>query len=346
MEIQNKTQRLHNIDTLRILLMFMIVCLHYFGWGGVRNNPNIPLYNSLFGSGISILSWCAVNVFFMLSGYLSSKSSTTEITGVATLKRVLKIWLKVFIVNALFYLIAFLLGILPLNVKYVFCMFCPILSNQYWFITVFLLITAILPFLMRLASFLTNIEFLVILAVLLFFDSIQPLFGFNGFGEDGYGFLHAVTCVFVGFAIRKSPSFCFTRKQSIAMYLGASLAVAVIMYLGKYIGLDVSVVMNYNSPLFIIAGIGLLSLFATLNIKSKYPSVIAPYVLGIFLIQHQIIRDYLWEAVFHSSSYLNSPFLCMHWFKWLCIFMFLGVIIDKGVSWIIESVSKRQIKYA
>lgn len=43
-----KIYRSNSIDLLRLICMIMIVSLHYFGWGGIRQAENITTFNYFF----------------------------------------------------------------------------------------------------------------------------------------------------------------------------------------------------------------------------------------------------------------------------------------------------------
>ena len=341
-------KRFVNLDLLRIILMMMIVSLHYFGHGGGRMTVSRLVYNDFIAQGVSVLCWCAVNTFFMLSGYLTS-SKEDEITIKYCFNRVLKIWVKVFIISALVYITAFSTGLISYSSNLIFPMICPIFSNRYWFITVFVLMSAIWPFIVKAYSRLTNNEIMVLVGILFFFDSIQTTLGQNGFGEYGVGFLHAFTVMTIGYAMRNVPKrMNFNKLDSLSIYVFSCVMMALIAFVEKRVyGSDNAKIMYYNSPLCITAAIGLLSFFRSLKIESVTISKVAPFVLGIYLINdHPIVREHVWKEVLHCPDYYNSPYMVLHYLGSLIGFVLLGFFIDRLVSAFLQKISHKKIKYA
>lgn len=338
--------RLHNIDLLRLILMMMIVTLHYYGWTGLRSSTDIPSYNRIIAQCLSSLSWCAVNAFFMISGFLI-RNKEVSISGMLIVIRIVKIWAKVFLINAIIYLLAIIGGVIPINVESLFCMMCPILSNRYWFITVFLLLTAVIPFIQNMLVRLSNVEVLILSLVLLTFDSIQPLFEHNGFGENGYGFLHSLTCLLIGYTIKRYYSVKIGRGGYFLVYI-ASCFVGVILYtfINSTFKINVSILLCYNSPFYIMAAVGLICFFNSLSIKNKVVSKLAPFSLGIFLIQSQVIRDYIWEDFSHISFVQYTPYLLLHYLIVLVICLLAGITIDGATSKVIEFLTNKRLKYS
>lgn len=62
-------ERLESLDFLRLISIFFVVCIHYVGWGGIANADNTYIINFAFSGGISVACNCAVNCFYLISGY-------------------------------------------------------------------------------------------------------------------------------------------------------------------------------------------------------------------------------------------------------------------------------------
>lgn len=341
-------QRLANLDLLRIVLMMMIVSLHYFGHGGGRNAGSELLVNDILINGISTLCWAAVNTFFMLSGFLT-REREDQITLKYCFQRCSKIWFKVFAVSLLIYVIALSIGWIEFTPNFLFRAFCPIFSNQYWFITVFLLLTAIWPIIVKGFSRLTDKEIWLLTGVLFLFDSIQPTIGNNGFGEYGVGFLHAFTCMTTGYALKRSSNMLSSKKWlPLLIYIGSCLAMIVIAYYEKRVlGKQEAVIMYYNAPFCITAAAGLLMFFNSLDVRMPVISKIAPYALGIYLVNdHLLVRANAWEKVLHCSNYYNSPYMILHYLGCLFGFMIVGIIADRLISALWQSITREKTKYA
>ena len=70
-EIHNKEKRNYGIDFLRIYSMFLVVLLHSLGQGGLLYNLSMPDKQHSFVWFLEIFAYCAVNIFGLISGYVS-----------------------------------------------------------------------------------------------------------------------------------------------------------------------------------------------------------------------------------------------------------------------------------
>lgn len=62
------------LDLLKIIAMFMIITLHTLGHGGIVWNKNLEGINYDIAWLLEIMSFCAVNCYAMISGYVGINS--------------------------------------------------------------------------------------------------------------------------------------------------------------------------------------------------------------------------------------------------------------------------------
>ena len=314
--------------------------------GGVNRADNQTIINYLSSNAICVFCRVAVDSFFMLSGFFL-REQNKEATFKSSFYKVFKLWLKVFCYSVIISFIFIITSKVDFNVKNVLNGLMPIMRNQYWFITVFLLIISIRPLITKALTNMSQKEIISILVFMAFFDSIQMLLGYNAFRETGTGFLHALYCVILGYSIKILPFFTFSKTKSILLYFGCSCIAAFVAYVEKVIlHHSDSIAVLYNSPLIIMASVGFFCFFKQLNVRSNFITSIAPFVLGIYLINdHPFMRMYFWEDVLHCSNYYNSNFMLLHYIICLLGFTVVGIVVDYALSKLIEIVSKGRIKY-
>lgn len=204
------------------------------------------------------------------------------------------------------------------------------MKNSYWFITVFLLITSIRPLLAKALTSMSDTEIISILVFLGFFDCIQAIFGSNAFHEYGTGFLHAFFCVVLGYSIKVLPMFDIGKFKALLLYVVCCCVAGGIALVEKKVWHhNDALALLYNSPLIILASIGFFGFFRKLSFKSSKITSIAPYVLGIYLVNdHPFMRKYFWEDVLHCSAFYDSNWMLLHFFICLIGFVIVGVITD------------------
>lgn len=67
-------RRNYGIDALRLLAMFFVTCLHVLGQGGILAGAEVLSVNYILAWLLESMSFCAVNCFGLISGYVGVKS--------------------------------------------------------------------------------------------------------------------------------------------------------------------------------------------------------------------------------------------------------------------------------
>ena len=144
-----KTKRLANIELLRIISMFFIVLVHYLGRGGVyaAAKPLSVMYGVTTVMDAIVI--VAVNVYILISGYVLAESSFKY-------KRLVDIVLQVFTISVGFYAIMLLLGQITFSVSGLVYAVLPILTKQYWFLSVYVGLYILMPFINKALHALTK----------------------------------------------------------------------------------------------------------------------------------------------------------------------------------------------
>lgn len=324
-----KLDRDNNIDFMRLLCMFMIVSMHYFGWGGINNSSDTTKINYILASGIGILCRVAVNCFYMISGYYMKKNDK-EISYKSIVSVVANLYKKVWFYSVLIFTLFCISDRTLFSWKSLVESLLPIMFNRWWFITVFMLLICIRPFVGKFIAKLSDKELLILIICIGFFDCIQAVFGNNAFSEKGAGFLHACYMLILGHGIRRmSMNSRIEKHKSAMIYIGSCITAGVLSILGKLVlHKEDAVAAYYNSPMIVIASIGFFSFFATWKCDWKWPGKIAPYVLAIYLINdHPMIRKNIYELL-QCKHYYNSNCMVIHWLVCTVGFVITGISAD------------------
>lgn len=326
---KNSKTRNSGLELLRIVSMVMIVALHYFSWGGVRQAENVTTLNYFIANVGSVFFRPAVNCFYLISGYFLV--TTRNITFTKIWHKVKGIWGRAFLCSTLLYLIVIFLRIAEFDIKVFIKSFFPILFNQYWFITIFILLTIIRPFWGRVLCELQNGELVILVLTLVTFDSIQTTIGINAFSERGYGFLHALTMLTLGYSISKFKALQWGKIRSLIIYIGVSGLAGIIAILQNRIiaSQTESTIVLYNSPLVIISAIALFNFFLHINLSSQWILKTSPHVLTVYLINdHPIMRQYFWNRVLHCDIVCGSNLMIIHFVITVLGYMVIGILVD------------------
>ena len=152
-------ERKYNLDLLRMLF---IVSLHYLGVGGAfynitDGNTELLTYNYGIASLLEALSIVGVNCFVLISGYFLVNSSFK-------IKKALHIYL-----TTLFYSVIFFIAYVIVNgfsLGNMLSSLLPISMSTYWFITVYLVLYILSPFINLLCNNMTQKQHAALLLIL------------------------------------------------------------------------------------------------------------------------------------------------------------------------------------
>lgn len=340
-------KRMANLELLRCVAMMMVIALHYLGKGGLL--PSLT-EESLGGRGAAawlLESGCivAVNVYMLISGYFlcTSRFKVSRLFGLIG-----QVWLY----SVAFGLLGALTGAVaqtPVDTHYFLTLLFPISMEHYWFMTAYIFLYLLLPFLGAAVKRMTKAQ-LQLAAALLFtafcvLKSILPVRLETD--EKGYNCLWYL-CVFVAAAYIRRFGLAFLEKKGRGLLLyvgGVLLTFGGTMFL-RFVCLKtgslermVGVCMEYNHILPFAAALGLFGVFLRLRIEGKTADVIkriAPYTLGVYLLHENLGLRYSWqkwlgaEAVKAAGE--SGPAAVGLLFGWTaiavaCVFA-CGVLID------------------
>lgn len=200
MEIKSK--RLPNFEILRVLCMFMVVVIHctWHGASPLFNKADIPqpYYNLIGINLIYPVINIAVDVFVLISGYFMSVQSTDAGCWRKVFSKSLRLWLQIAFYSVFFYVGYTLLRGTTFSVKDLVHYVLPVRFGQYWFMTSYMMLLVISPFLTKIVSVLSRKEY-IYLIILTAGGVILQLSQF----KDGFSVLWFIYLFFVAGYIRK-----------------------------------------------------------------------------------------------------------------------------------------------
>lgn len=304
------------MDLLRIICMLMVISLHFFYHGGLINNALVPGHPNWFLGNIIFTScYVAVNCFVLLSGYF-------QCTSRFKLKRVVSVWVQALFCSVVLYVVAAIycgdLSILGV-IKSAFVA----ITDQYWFVTAYLLMYIVSPFLnCMIAAMGKRMHFLCCCVLLGIFSVAHNLAYIYDFGDvdGGYTFLWFCILYIVAAYVRLYvPVEVKHRKWGLLVYVGCALGVALARFAAHYVTTKIlgtpmltSFFYSYNSILVVPASIGLFMAMRTVKVDGKATKVIsffAPLAFGVYLIHdHPAIRPMLW-SVLKPYAFASSPWM-------------------------------------
>ena len=170
-----KKARKTGLDILKIFSMIFVIIYHITLYG--IDLVNIQQYSMPYWmiTGLKCVSIVSVNCFILVTGYFLSKSHVNY-------KKLIGLWIQVEMYSVGVYLFLCMLpgtGI-DFQVKILLKQMLPILTNQYWFFTDYLLLMVFIPLLNIFVQNVSRKKFKRTLLVLLITFSVLPTFNIFG----------------------------------------------------------------------------------------------------------------------------------------------------------------------
>lgn len=310
--VKDTGSRMINMEVLRCLAMMMVVVLHYLGKGNL-----LPELSGTDMKVTGIAAWIleafcivAVNVYMMISGYFLCTSSFK-------LRRLLQLWLQVWTYSVLVGILAVFTGWMPaaeVDTHYFLTLLFPVTMDHYWFMTAYIFLYLLLPFLgacvRRMSKQQMQIALALLLGVFCVMKTVLPVrLETDTKGYDCLWYL----CVFVTAAYLRRFGFRFLERKARAwgVYVAACLAVVAEAFVFRQVylrtgslGLILNISYEYNHLFSFLAAVGLFCAFLQVKAGGRFAGMLAkaaPFTLGVYLLHENLGVRYVWQNWFGAS---------------------------------------------
>lgn len=303
--------RIVGLDLLRLIAMFMVVLLHVCNFGGLLQNTFfdfkfLPMY--IFES----FSIVAVNCFVLISGFFLIKQEFKW-------NKLVSLMLEVIFYVWLLLLVAIVIKT-PINFKMFIKGFFPITSGGYWFVTCYIMLYILFPFINKFIYSLSQkqMHIFAIITILLFsiwtfVSSVNKNSTFSG-----YSILWLCVLYYWGSYIRimfvegtQKEIFNKIVKFSGYGYILFSLITVMLCVLQNVMGKMVWYALDYNKIFVFLASICLFVFMYKINIRNnlikKLILFFAPASFGVYLIDTNIFFMY-YQRIFLNKEFFTNSF--------------------------------------
>lgn len=292
-------ERESSFELLRILAIIGIIGSHFLGHGGALfylkpNQPNFYFAN-IFESFFNV----AVNCFIIISGYFTIK---------AKFKRLLELELQVLFYSLIITIIFWSLHIVRFSFKELILYAIPLLSIRWWFITVYVALVLLSPFLNIFINNITKHQHFKLLVLLFFMFPVYSTIFPNSLDNTlGFNIINFIFLYFIGAYIKKS-NIKWSNKKAFIIFI---LSTFCILFSTVILSIKTHNLNNhfysYNNIFIIFQSFSLFMLFKNFTFHSKIINGISPLVFGIYLIDdHIYIRNYIYTKIFHTIQFNSS----------------------------------------
>lgn len=334
-----KKNREANLELLRIIAMLLIILLHAMEYSDIflvlqKNALNCYLTYFLYG-----IAQIAVNCYVLISGYFLINSQFR-------LKKLVLLWMEVVFYALFIYLILVALGMTTFGVGTMVTCLIPILSGRYWFVTIYVGMYLLSPFLNKAIGALSKEQHRILNIILFFLFSVWIILPFSaGMNSGGgWGLAWFIVLYFQAAYLRLyyKPNGPISKK-ALASLIGVAmifLSKLFMEFLGTISGIGyfsehADWCYRYDSLPVFLASVSVFILFLNIRINSlKLKKVIfsvSPLTFAVYLIHHHarlypIIWGYLnLDEWTERNIYIPYLLLCV-----LLVFLCSAVVAKMG----------------
>lgn len=314
------SQRKSNMELLRIISILLIIIFHCVYKSGFSFEAGFSV-NKLIVKSFWMFGELGVNLFILISGYFM-------ITGKFKWRKLILLLAEVLFYHLLITLFARCIGIYEVvGWKNIFLSFFPVTLNRYWFITAYVIVYLLSPYLNAFAHAIDKRTYKKFLLTVLFLYSFIPTI-FGIFYNTTESLLYynrliwLVIAYFVGAYIRLyNISIIHSMKAAIVTSISSFFVMVVsILFIDQFSSFfavlgttEIAYFWPPNTVPMVFLSVGVFGIF--LHWEIPYHVVInriASTTLGIYILHDGLLARWLWRTVFQCTRYQNSPYLVFH----------------------------------
>lgn len=329
--------RERNFEVMRTWAMFSIVIYHCMCHGigsdyAFDLQLPVSLFNFTFSDFILVIGSIAVNLYVLVSGYFL-------VNARFKVSRIIRTWVSALFYSVIITTMFLLLSLEPWSIVTLGKSFFPLSTDAYWFVTQYVGLLILSPFLAMLVRQLSYRQYVALLIGMgLMVLSVIPDFPLGkrfsiSHGNSVWSFVYLFFIAgFIRLHLKRIP------MGKLAMIiLGLALLTMVSeMVLGIHNGVGHLLWFNYNGILLFLS----VAVFVFIR-QQQIPETgiwnlmvkVAPYTFGVYLIHdHLLMRDWIWKTL-SMTSYANQ------WIYALAVMVVCVLIF--AICILIDTVRKR-----
>lgn len=327
--------RNYGIDLLRIIAMFYVVLQHSLLKGGVMTTVAENSPNYIICVFMEVVSFCAVDMFAIISGYVCFSESEKPIKA----SSYIKMWLQVVFYGVLVTAVFGLIYPGTVMAKDYVVMLMPVTNGLYWYFSAYTALFLVMPLLNAAVRGCTQKQLKRLLVILFIgfvcFENITYQFSMGG----GYTFAWLMIMYLIG-AIMKKCDIGKNIKPWLAI-VGIVVLVG-ISYIWKIRGCEAMILGKavnkhfltaYTSPTMVLMAMLYVIGFSKINFPKVIQKIIAffaPATFAVYLLNNQgLIWSHVIENRFVESAADKVWILMLEVVGFSLAFTIAAMLIDK-----------------
>lgn len=287
-------QRNSNIELLRMLCIVGIIGMHilrpFFETQDILKTEFILLWNTFANTGVTI--------FILISGYYGIRFKWERLFSLITI---------IFFYSVTTHILELTLLHRPLDYKVLLSSIFPVCTKKYWFITCYIVLYALSPFINQGVEAIKQIHFKALLLTLILFFVIAPTcFISEILGDNGKGIINMLLAYLTGRYLAKYGFPEIIKKHAVSFMILCftiifSLNSAVSIFVKHHVFLQFA---RDNSAFIFLASICVFYCFLQKTFYSSFVNKLANYVFSVYIIHGFLIKVFLVRDDFFFLSFV------------------------------------------
>lgn len=323
--------RNYGIDLLRVIAMFFVVTLHCFGKGGILSSAVINSSQYKIAWFIEIFAYSAVDIFALISGYVSYTEKDKEVKY----SKYLNLWFQVVFYGILINIIFNIINPTLVSIKSYIKVLLPVSFNLYWYFTAYTGLFIVMPLLNKSIRNCSEQLLKKLFVVIIIAFSIYNLV-FNVFAlQAGYSFLWIMILYILGAIMKKCNIGSKLKNWHIILGITILLLFTFIykIYGISFFRINKDTFVSYVSPT--ILGISILYIIGFSRIKfnsfmKKIISFAGPSAFTVYILNnHPLIWQHVMNGLFISIANASIIKLIVYPLSFAILFTICSILIDR-----------------
>ena len=332
-----KQDRNFGIDLLRIIAMIFVVVLHSLGQGGIIRTSFVNSDQYKAAWLLEIIAYCAVDIFGLISGYVSYNKTTK-------VKNYVNLWIQVVFYSLLIVIVFNIIDPNLVTSKNYVISFLPVTNHLYWYFTAFTGLYLIKPILDKAINNMNNNElkkmFIILFLGFSIIDTLIKRFKLVG----GHSVIWLIILYLLGAIIHKCE---IGKNIKIYKSLIAIIMLIFITYLITIYGyniieileqilnikIDNDVLVNNTSPTILGIAILLLISFSKMKFTNIFKKIITFGASSAFSVYLLNTNYFVWDQVMLNlfKNIANDSVFKIYGMVlgFSILFVFGAILIDK-----------------
>lgn len=321
-------KRESNIELLRILSMISIVLNHMSGHGGLSDKcEGVNKYLAVLFACNGKLGVC---IFVLIGSMFLVKKH-------AKVNSIVNIWLKTFIASSLCGIGQF---ILYHQKKELLQSFFPVIFTRYWFVTVYLALLILTPWLNLFIHKLSREDYKKLIIVLSVICCIIPTIT----GMKDYFTNQFVWFLYLYLLMGYRELHIEQSKVKNIYKIGVILVINYLIIYVVYYITGKSFIRNSGSVFLLICSLCFIEIFRRIRITNlrvcKFINSISRVTFMVYLFHDSPLRDILWNKIIRCDRWCNSRLFLLYVFGSVVFIFAISYICDKVFMKIIAGIQR------